>query len=249
MPDVHNQTKHLPIKYDSTHFLCARVYEHSHNVENLSCGGRHRDIHNGENTHWVGRQWNDKVSSLVVRPGCRLDVYEHVHYKGRHKRFTGKEYRLKRYSWKGPWWSRSSWNDRISSWSCSCDFSNRALTCRPRQEYHQITRCHNPNQGSMKCQHSVQIGLSIGSSVTRGKSISSTVEASLGAVFKGIFQFGLKASRATTYNWSRSSSRAFNKMTTMSVSCDVPPGRSVRLLEVIGRCGDSTVYTGHYKCD
>ena len=243
------QPKNLPIKYDSRHFLCARVYEHSHYVENLSCGGRHRDIYNGESRGWLGRQWNDKVSSLVVRPGCRLDVYEHIHYKGRRKRFTGKENRLKKYSWEESWWRTRSWNNRISSWSCSCDFSNKALTCKPRQEYHKITGCHNPNQGSMQCQHSVQVGLNIGGSVTRNKRVSSVIEASMGAVFKNIFRIGLKASHTTTYNWGKSSDRAFNKMTTMSVSCDVPPGRSVKLLEVIGRCGDTTVYTGYYKCD
>ena len=101
--------------------VCARVYEHSHHVENLSCRGASRTIRPNENRAKLSNiHWNDRVSALVVRIGCKLDVYQHTSYKGKHQRFTGTAYRLKNYSL-GGWINRwRNWNNRISAWSCFC---------------------------------------------------------------------------------------------------------------------------------
>ncbi|WP_219906909.1 peptidase inhibitor family I36 protein [Enhygromyxa salina] len=82
--------------------ICATVYEHYH------YGGDHRDISGGD-TSYIGGPWNDKVSSVKVRSGCALNVYEHANYEGKHKTLAG------RVRWIG-----SGWNDRISSYTCSC---------------------------------------------------------------------------------------------------------------------------------
>ena len=127
----------LPRLEDSRRFFCARVYEHSHTDKYFSCGGGDRDIANEEYNSNIGGHWNEKVSSIVVRPGCSLKVYEHDKYQGRNKEFTGTVNRLKDYSWKQGW-STKSWNDRITSWICKCDFSNKALTCDPKEEYYEV---------------------------------------------------------------------------------------------------------------
>lgn len=229
----------LPRKYNSNTFMCARIYEHSNHVENLSCRGAYRNIYNGENAHSAPIYgWNDRVSSLVVREGCRLDVFWDHYFGGGHKQFTGKVHHLRNYGW----------NDAISSWSCACDFSNAALRCTPSEEYQQIAVCGNPNPGSATCTHSMQKGLSIGNSVTRGKSVSNTVEVSLGVTFKEIFSIGLAASTTTDYSWSRTDSLTFSKVRTTTISCEVLSGRTVRILQVVGRCGDTVVYTSHYIC-
>lgn len=43
---------------------CATVYKH------WRYRGSRRTVGVGESTNWVGRSWNDEVSSLIVRPGC-----------------------------------------------------------------------------------------------------------------------------------------------------------------------------------
>ena len=92
---------------------CAIVYEHN------DCQGASKSIGQG-NTRWVG-SWNDMVSSIVVKGNCELDAYEHMDYGGKHREFTGKNSRLKDFRLSG-WWAftTSTWNDKISSWKCSC---------------------------------------------------------------------------------------------------------------------------------
>jgi hypothetical protein len=60
---------------------------------------------------WVlGRPWNDNVSSVIVQPGCQLQVYPHWHFEGFDTRFpTGRHTNV------GP-----AWNDQISSVKCIC---------------------------------------------------------------------------------------------------------------------------------
>ena len=100
--------------------VCARVFETSHWVENLSCTGHQRDILRNENKARLGMFWDDNVSAIVVRPGCKLDVYSRRNYRGFHRKFTGTAHHLKNYKL-GRWILKIlSWNNRISSWSCHC---------------------------------------------------------------------------------------------------------------------------------
>ena len=50
--------------------LCARMYQHSH----IHCGGDYLDARAGSRTPALGHGWNDRISSLVVLPGCELQV-------------------------------------------------------------------------------------------------------------------------------------------------------------------------------
>ena len=71
---------------------------------------------NPGSTAWSERpEWNDRVSSMTIDRGCRLDVWEHMEGKGASK------------TWRGGtrgWMVRyvgGNWNDRISSAMCVCD--------------------------------------------------------------------------------------------------------------------------------
>ena len=218
-------------------------------MDNLSCGGTRRNIYNGESTSYVGSAWNDGVSSLVVREGCRLDVNEHKNYGGKSRRFEGKVKRLKDFKMKSGSWGRNiNWNDEITSWACSCDFTNQPLNCNPTESEITIKRCGNVNPGSMTCEYTTTQGMQMGTSVTQGRSISNTLEVSIGATFMEVFSAGLSASTTTTFDWSRTTSRTFNKATAYMVSCGVPPGATVYIKQVVGTCGDTAVYTEQYRC-
>jgi len=136
----------------------------------------------------------------------------------------------------------------MSSFSCFCDFTNAALTCTPTEEYKEIKVCNNTSKGNMECQHAVTQGMELGESVTHGKSISDTVERSVGLAIKGMFSAGLQFSTTTTYDWSKSDSKTFSRTTTESTTCHVPSYTSVKLIQVVGRCGDTVVYTSKFEC-
>jgi len=237
---------------EDTRFECARIFDSNHHNPALSCDGDYWDVWNGQNEPdmtdihnimnlngdvWYGN-WNNVISSLVVRPGCKLYAWNKKHYFGRSVVFTGVHSRL----------HDSGWNDQISSLSCFCDFTNKALRCKPTEEYKEITECINPSKGNMVCQHAVTKGMELGQSVTHGRSISHTVEASLGLEIKKIFSVGLKYSRTTTYDWSKSDSSTFSKTTTQTTTCNVPSYTTIKLIQVVGRCGDTVVYTSKFEC-
>lgn len=82
---------------------CAVMYEHK------NYGGEARTVARGAYVSSIGTLWNDEVSSMKVSPGCVLNAYEHNDFGGSHKAFQGNI----------PWVG-SGWNDRISSYTCSC---------------------------------------------------------------------------------------------------------------------------------
>merc|ERR1719334_1175047 len=101
----------------------------------------------------------------------------------------------------------------------------------------------------MECTHAVSKGMELGHSVTNGNSVSVTVETSVGVTLKEIFSMGISVSATTSFDWSRTDSETFSKVTTTTVKCEVLPGQTVTMQQVVGRCGDTNVYTGFYECN
>ena len=78
---------------------------------------QHRDFagptitqNSGGGWRYVGGSWNDNISSVRMRSGCRIVAYQHRDYQGDSTVFRGDH----RYV-------GDLWNDQISSWKCSCD--------------------------------------------------------------------------------------------------------------------------------
>lgn len=82
---------------------CAILYQHR------DYRGDRKRVRRGARVRYIGDLWNDEVSSAKVRSGCVLNVYEHRDYRGDHKTLRGRV----------PFVGRR-WNDRISSYTCSC---------------------------------------------------------------------------------------------------------------------------------
>lgn len=78
--------------------------------ENDNYGGNRLEAPDGAAMEWVGRQWNDRISSLACAPGCRLIAYQTIVFGGARANFTGARPSL------GP-----VWNDRISALRVMCD--------------------------------------------------------------------------------------------------------------------------------
>lgn len=81
--------------------VCARLFQHkNYGGSQLAAGPGHYPK--------LG-PWSDEISSLRVRKGCVLRVYEHTKFGGAQWKITGPV----------PWVG-NGWNDRISSFVCSC---------------------------------------------------------------------------------------------------------------------------------
>jgi hypothetical protein len=78
--------------------------------ENENFGGRRLVARDGAAMEYVGRAWNDRISSVACAPGCRLIAYHTIVFGGARANFAGARPTL------GP-----VWNDRISALRMSCE--------------------------------------------------------------------------------------------------------------------------------
>ena len=63
----------------------------------------------GSDSAFVGQAWNDQISAIQCRPGCRFEAFEHADFQGARQVFSGQT------GFVGP-----AWNDRISSYRIRC---------------------------------------------------------------------------------------------------------------------------------
>lgn len=82
---------------------CATMYEHWH------FEGEAKRVEAGAYVSFIGNLWNDVVSSVQVRSGCVLNVFEHADFAGAQNSFQGSV------PFVGEWW-----NDKISAYTCDC---------------------------------------------------------------------------------------------------------------------------------
>jgi len=92
---------------------CARVYYHT------NCEGESMELRQGS-SKFVGHHWNDHISSLVVKKGCKLSVFEHHNHLGAAKGFSNKAGGNLVNDKITIWGKTKRWNDQISSWRCKC---------------------------------------------------------------------------------------------------------------------------------
>ncbi|MGE0178917.1 MAG: peptidase inhibitor family I36 protein [Sphingomonas sp.] len=85
--------------------------------ENDNYGGRRLDLHDGTEMEWVGRGWNDRISSVACASGCRLIAYQTIVFGGARANFTGARPTL-----------GTSWDDRISALRVACDGDHAAAS-------------------------------------------------------------------------------------------------------------------------
>lgn len=77
--------------------------------EDANFAGRRGEAQGGAHLNWVGRGWNDRISSIACHEGCRLIGSEDINYTGARRTFRGNVGAL------GP-----DWNDRISALRVAC---------------------------------------------------------------------------------------------------------------------------------
>ncbi len=72
-------------------------------------------LHLGGQTEvaWIGDDWNDVISSVLVIPGWRLTLYQHINFGGAALELTDNVYDLRNYPGPGP---DGTWNDVASSY-------------------------------------------------------------------------------------------------------------------------------------
>merc|ERR1711872_369020 len=81
---------------------CGYVYEHSWYRGSWGYVG----VTRGANFF---RKYNDMISSVLMKTGCTMQLFQHTNQRGRSKTFTANS-----------GWVGSRWNDKFSSVKCTC---------------------------------------------------------------------------------------------------------------------------------
>ncbi|CAL4240638.1 unnamed protein product, partial [Meganyctiphanes norvegica] len=84
--------------------VCAQIYR------DTNCKTDHRNVLVGEYVAEAPRGWNDVISSVVVRDGCRFIGWENYHRHGEEHETYINRLNL----------DEDGMNDRISSYECTC---------------------------------------------------------------------------------------------------------------------------------
>jgi len=247
-------------------FLCARAYQYSSHISHRACTGRTLDIPNEDVVEQIGFRrryrtcelvgkfnprvmceyrynnwfwgfWMNRIAALVVRPGCRLHVYNWKHFQhADHIYEEGTHHKL-------GWWDK-----KTSSWHCECDYSNEILHCNPREEFHRLNTCEDKNNEGGECEANISEGTEWGQEVTHGRSIDETLGFELGVALQEIFEAGLSYSQTVGESWETTKIKMNSQERGKSVTCNFAPNGNVTILEKVGICGDTTVHTGYYRC-
>ena len=77
--------------------------------EDVNFGGKRGWLLQATESAYVGKKWNDRISSISCSPGCTLIAYEHQGFQGETREFPGST----------PFVG-ADWNDRISSLRIRC---------------------------------------------------------------------------------------------------------------------------------
>lgn len=57
-------------------------------------GGAALSVRDGQPLEWVGRAWDNRLSSVACAPGCRFLAFQHINYGGPRASFAGAFARL-----------------------------------------------------------------------------------------------------------------------------------------------------------
>ena len=102
----------------SKEHLCAVVFVHGGENEELSCRGRSQNVEIVNHSISDLGYYRYKVSSLLVQHGCELHAYSGINYTGSSRIFTFGIYTSL---------GKIGWNDRMASLKCKCGIIDAGL--------------------------------------------------------------------------------------------------------------------------
>lgn len=140
-----------------------------------------------------------------------------------------------------------------------CEMPDPLQSCDPSDDWVQVTECdniQNPN-APLPCTLGKARGLNfIGSGDAKKpgaadfgatmKSLGFTLDKAA-AVLPTRFAAKLKTSAKTGHDWSAEPSESWGEETKTETHFSAPPGKLVRVFQVVGSCGPYTIRTAQFK--
>jgi len=179
------------------------------------------------------------MGSIYVYPGCTMYLYDDYGFAGNREAIYGglvpnNEYFPNNAGVPGP-----------KSYKCRCYYP---INCTPKDGYEVILQYDNKKgKTPITLTYTKTIGLSLSAEVQKSLTVSNTTTTSISRRFFWIFSTTTTFSSTTTYNWKVKVAADFSVTTSLESKITIQPGKSIQLLQAVGKCGDSEVRTSLFK--
>jgi len=178
------------------------------------------------------------MGSIYVMPGCTMYLWEGSMFSGaREKIYYG-------LLPNNPNFASNGAIPGPQSWKCRCDYP---ITCVPEDGFEVILQYDNrKGKTPITLKYTKTIGISLSVEVQQSFSVTNTTTATVAVRLHKIFA-SLQKSQKTKYDWSVKVAADFSVTTSLESEITILPGKSIQLLQAVGKCGDSEVRTSLFK--
>jgi len=179
------------------------------------------------------------MGSIYVQPGCTMYLYEDSNFGG-----TREEY----YEGLVPNNQHFTSNGAVpgpKSFKCRCYYP---INCVPEDGYEVILQYDNKKgKTPITLTYTKTIGISLSAEVQASFSVSNTKTSSISHRLWWRFSRTNTWSKTTTYDWSVKVAADFSVTTSLEAQITIQPGKTIQILQAVGKCGDSEVRTSLFK--
>jgi len=181
----------------------------------------------------------EPMGSIYVMPGCTMYLYEDFGFAGnREEIYDG-------LLPNNPYFASNGVIPGPKSYKCRCYYP---INCVPKDSYEVILQYDNKKgKTPITLTYTKTIGISLSAEVQESLTVSNTTTRSLSRRFFRIFSTTTTFSSTTTYNWKVKVAADFSLTTSLESKITIQPGKTIQLLQAVGKCGDSEVRTSLFK--
>jgi len=179
------------------------------------------------------------MGSIYVQPGCTMYLYENSNFEGaREELYEGLVPNNQHFP-------SSSGAPGPKSFKCRCHYP---INCVPEDGYEVILQYDNKKgKTPITLTYTKTIGISLSVEVQKSFSVSNTSTSSISQRLFWIFSLTNTWSQKTTYDWSVKVAADFSVTTSLEAQITIQPGKTIQILQAVGKCGDSEVRTSLFK--
>jgi len=179
------------------------------------------------------------MGSIYVMPGCTMYLYEDYGFSGDRQEIYGGLLP------NNPYFGSNGVIPGPKSFKCRCHYY---INCVPEDGYEVILQYDNrKGKTPITLTYTKTIGLSLSAAVQKSFSVSDTTTSTISRHFWWRFSRTNTWSQTTTYDWSVKVAADFSVTTSLASEIKIQPGKSIQILQAVGKCGDSEVRTSLFK--
>jgi len=181
----------------------------------------------------------EPMGSIYVMPGCTMYLYEDFGFAGnREEIYDG-------LLPNNPYFASNGVIPGPKSYKCRCYYP---INCVPKDSYEVILQYDNKKgKTPITLTYMKTIGLSLSAEIQKSLTQTNTTTTSITRRFLWLFSLTNTWSSTTSYKWEAKVAADFSVTKSLESKITIQPGKTIQILQAVGKCGDSEVRTSLFK--